>query len=103
MSPAAGEPGNAELMRAIETLRVEFREMRVDLAKDYVRKEVQDAREQTANVQFKGIEDEMHSLGKQIAGIIERQTATWRLALAGIIYPLIVGVILYLVLGSANH
>lgn len=101
MAPPTGDtPGNAELMRAIEALRVEFREMRIDLGKDYVRREVQDAREATTNVQLKGVEDELHVVNKRIDKAEERLTAAWRLALAGIIYPLIVGVILYLVVGS---
>jgi hypothetical protein len=101
------EPGAAELMRGIEKLDQAIRDLRVDLAHDYVRKEVQDARERTTDVQIGGIEDELHAMGRRIDAhkneatrrvdkIEERTTATWRLTLTALIFPLLVAAIIFL-------
>lgn len=66
MSPTA--PGNAELMRAIEALRSDFRDLAASLREDYLRKDVAAANEAATAFQIKGLEDEVHLLGKNLDG-----------------------------------
>lgn len=109
------EPGPAELMRGLTALREEIRSLSTKLDEGYVRKDVQDARDRANDLQFKGFEDELHAITKRvdekatdsssrITAVEERLTAHFRLLLAGFVYPLIVGVIVYvLILPHLHH
>lgn len=96
-------PGNAELMRAVESLRGDIRDLSAKLDTTAVRKDVYAADRSADALQMQSIEDSVHIVSKRIDKTEERQTATWRLALAGLIYPLIVGIILYLIIGSVHR
>ena len=97
------EPGLGEVARNITGLRDDVRQLASKLEAGYVRKDVQDAREAATTIQLKGIEDEQHSTNKRIDKIEERLTAHFRLLLAGLIYPLIVGAFVYLILAGVHH
>ena len=56
-------------MRAVEQVRTDIRDLRMDLAKDYVRKEVQDERERLTDLQISGLESEVHTLNNRISTI----------------------------------
>lgn len=71
MSPTA--PGNSELMRAIEGLRTEFRDLAVALREDYLRKDVYEANRSADLQQGLGMDTEIHNLTKRIDGLTEQR------------------------------
>lgn len=66
---SAAEPSAAELMRAIESLRVDVRDLKNGLEEGYVRKDVQLAHDAASGIQLKGFEDELHHVGKRVDAV----------------------------------
>jgi hypothetical protein len=108
------EPGPAELMRGLAAVREEIRGLTAKLDEGYVRKDVQDARDKATEIQIKGLEDEQYAITKRIDEkaslsegridrIEERLTAHFRLLVGGFIYPLIVGIVVYVLLVPQLH
>lgn len=98
MSPTSDEPSPSELMRAIEAIRSDIREMRAQ----YVQIAVQAERDRNTDLQIHGLEAEQVVVHKRIDRIDERITTNFRLVLAGFIYPLAVAVVVYLLLTGAH-
>lgn len=95
-----GTPGNAELMRIMEALRGDVRDLSTKLDSTAVRKDVYASDRSADALQMQAIEDGIHLVNKRIDKTEEKQTATWRLTLAGLIYPLLVAVMLFLIFGG---
>lgn len=101
--PTGGTPGNAELMRAIEAMRTDLRDLTKQLDTGYVRKDVYAADQQADAIETKGVEDEQRQIHKRIDRIEERLTAHFRLLLAGLVYPLLIGAITYILVSAVQR
>ena len=103
------EPGLGEIARSLQALRSDVQSLSGKLEAGYVRKDVQDAREAANSIQLKGIEDEMHATNKRIDSvnqridkIEERLTAHFRLMLGQLIFPIIVAIVVFILIGTAH-
>jgi hypothetical protein len=73
------------------------------LEQGYVRKDVYAADRAGEAIKTVSVDDELHAVGKRIDRIEERLSAHFRLLLAGLVYPLLVSILGYLIYASVHH
>lgn len=97
MSEAAPTP--SELMRRLNELVGEFRELRTSLDASFLRSKVYEADRTADAFQFKAVEDDLHQLHKRLDAADDRArkatSARWSLAFSAVAGPILVVVMLH--------
>lgn len=94
---------NSEIVRRLDDITARIADLVRQLETGYVRRDVAEAESKTTAVLLDGLENEVHGLGKRMDRADENATANRRLAIAGLVYPLIVGVIVALLVFALHR
>lgn len=95
-------PTNAELMRAIEAMRTDFRDLTSRLEVSYVRKDVYMADRAADTIQMQGLEDSVHLVNRRIDKTEDSQATNRRALVASFLFPLAVAIIVLLLHGAVQ-